>query len=88
MRHKEHRALLSDPSGFPSGILLEPLPAQPPPGLHPSPFLPPHVEAVLQSAPSPPTAFRLPWAPAYPWSSCGLALPALSVHPLCHSHAL
>lgn len=88
MGPKEHSALVSDPSGFPSGIFLEPLPAQLPPGLHPSPFLPHHVQAVLQSAPSPPTAFRLPWAPAYPQSRCALALSALSVHPLCHCRAL
>lgn len=41
MGRKEHSALVSDPSGFPSGIFLEPLPAQLPPGLHPSPSAPP-----------------------------------------------
>lgn len=66
MGHKEHRALLSDPSGFLSGILLEPLPAQPPPGLHPSPFLPPQCGGSLTECPFPTYSLQAALGPSLP----------------------
>lgn len=65
MGPKEHSALVSDPSGFPSGIFLEPLPAQLPPGLHPS-FLPHHVQAVLQKCPFPTYSLQAALEPQLP----------------------